>query len=168
MADKLFHDYGMIRRVPGGMIEVVMEGTGLDFSGWLFPLAGNVHVFLFDSTGRTPLTVLFKGVSLPKAAVLDGILLLSALDSARTPAAVPIIMERLGDVTADRDADIATFRSFAREGRAPVNPLAGEIVRSRLYRETGLAAAAQGGEQFLSAGPTHALSRGATPEGLLG
>lgn len=168
MNDRIFHDYGMIRRTPDGMVEVRMEGSGLAFEGWLFPVGGNVFVYLFDKTGRTPLSVLFKGVSLPRAVVLDGILLLSALDAGRTPAAVPIVLERIGDVTDDRDADLATYRQIVSEEPAPLHPLGAEMLKERLFRECGPVAAANGGDLFLAVTSSSNLSQGATLTGLVG
>lgn len=168
MSDRIFHDYGMIRRTAGGQVEVRMEGSGLDFAGWLFPTGGNVFVFLYDRTGRTPMTVLFKGVSLPKAMVLDGILLLATLDPDRTPAALPIILERVEDLCGEPEADLARYREIVAAMPAPAEPIPHDVLHRRLYRDVGPAAAAQGGEAFLSVAGNHALSRGVAGSGLRG
>lgn len=168
MRDHVFHDYGMIRRAADGMVEVHIEGSGLAFGGWLFPAAGNLFVFLFDSTGRTPMSLVFKGVSLPKAQSMEGILLLAALDSDRTPAAMPILIERVGDLTGDSDADLARFHEIITDQALPLDPIAPEEVARRLYRDTGPAAALAGGEMFLSVASAQALSRGETGSGLSG
>jgi hypothetical protein len=168
MRDRIFHDYGMVRRGNDGMLEVVMEGSGLTFSGWLFPIAGNVFVFLFDATGRTPMTVLFKGVSLPTASVLDGILMLAALDADRTPAAVPVILERVGDVSGDRDTDDARFARMVAEQSEPLEPLCADELKARLFRDIGPAVAAKGGDPFLIVSSAQSLSRGITTAGLKG
>lgn len=168
MSDRIFHDYGMIRRTTDGMVEVLMEGSGLDFSGWLFPTGGNVFVYLYDRTGRSPMAVLFKGISLPKAMVLDGILLLATLDPDRTPAALPIILERVGDLAGDRDADLARYREIAGQMPDPVEPLPPGQLHERLYRDAGPAAAANGGEAFLSVASHRSLSRGVAGSDLRG
>ena len=166
--EQVFHDYGMIRRAPDGMVEVLMEGSGLDFSGWLFPAAGNLFVFLFDSTGRTPMSLVLKGVSLPKAMVLDGILLLAALDPNRTPTALPIVIERVGDLSGDGEADLARYREIVAEQPEPAEPLAEEDLAAHLFRNIGPDAAAAGGDLFLTVGADKALSRGVTGTGLKG
>ncbi len=168
MPDRIFHEYGVIRRTPDGLVEVLMQGSGLDFSGWLFPFGGNVFVFLFDSTGRTPMNVLFRGVSLPRAVILDGILQMAALDPGRTPAAVPIIIERVGDLGEDRDADIERLRQLGEEPLAPGALLDEAELRSRLIRDIGPAAAMAGGEMFLTVDQVHGLSRGEAAAGLRG
>lgn len=158
--DRIFHDYGMVRRTDDGLLAVHMEGSGLDFRGWLFPVAGNAFVFLFDSTGRTPMNVVFKGTPLPKATTLDGILMMAALDSDRTPAAVPILLERVGDVTDDAEADLARYLEIVECGAAPMQPVPDDVLLSRLNRDCGPAALAVGGDPVLMVGGAASLTRG--------
>lgn len=157
MNDEIFHDYGLIHRRDDGLVEVRMGGSGLDFSGYLFPVAGNVFVSLFDPVGRSPLTVLCRGVALPRAMVLDGLLLLAALDSDRTPVAMPIVVERVGDLTRDLAADLAAYQKMIEERPEPQEPLAQAAIRDRLFR----------GPFLTVAGPA-SLSRGSTGQGLKG
>ncbi|GGD78328.1 hypothetical protein GCM10010990_30220 [Croceicoccus mobilis] len=166
MPDQVFHDYGLFRRREDGMMEVIMEGAGLRFEGWLFPMSGNLYVFLFDPVGRTPLIVLMKGVSLPRAISMDGLLLLSALDGNRTPAALPIVVERLGDLSGDRQADDEAIRRMVDEKPEPMDPVPSDRLREKLYADVGPAAKDAGKDLFLIA--TGALSRGTTQAGLLG
>jgi len=154
---EIFHDYGIIRRRAGGTVEVRMAGSGLDFSGWLVPASGDIFVFLYDPVGRSPLTVLCKGVSLPRAVVLDGILLLAALDSDRTPVAMPIVIERVGDLTGQEDDDLAQFSAMAEKRPVPLEPLTDERLRARLFRDA-----------ILNVGGAACLSRGSTGLGLDG
>ncbi len=166
MPTELFHDYGIFRLTDDGMIEVSMEGSGLKFEGWMFPMAGNLYVFLFDPVGRTPLIVLMKGVTLPRAMSMDGILLLSALDPARTPAALPIVLERIGDLSGDREADDARLLEIIETKPEPLQPLSEEDLKSIAYQNIGPEAAKHGGRLFMSS--IGAFSRGTTSDGLKG
>lgn len=168
MPGELFHDYGMIRRTPAGLIEVRMSGSGLDFAGHLFPFAGNIVVYLFDRIGRSPVTVLCKGVTLPRAMVLDGIIMLAALDPARTPAAFPLLVERVGDLSGDAARDDATYAELADLQPQPLDPVGDDAIKARIYRDSGPTFAAQGGDAFLSVGAQASLSRGTTGRGLRG
>jgi len=168
MSDRVFHDYAMLRRGAGGLIEVTTLGSGLDFGGWAFPVAGNLFMFLYDLTGRTPLSLLFKGVSLPKAMVLDGLLTMAALDSNRTPVALPIVAERVGDLVGDVEDDRRCFEQILEEAREPEFPLSAADLERRLYRDIGPAAAALGGSQFLAVDGLGGLSRGAAGPSLRG
>lgn len=164
MPGKLFFGYGIFQPAPNGFLEVRVGSSGLSFDGWGYVSEGNLFAFLSDTVGCTPLSFIFKGVPLPKALLLDGLLLLAGFDSARTPSAVPVIIERIGDLSGDRETDEAIFaellqRDSAADGEVP------DAVRRHLLRDTGPAAAAAGGDMFLIA--SGALSRGSSPSGEL-
>jgi hypothetical protein len=167
MGGRLIHDHGMLRAAPNGLLEVRMGGAGLSFRGWAMLAEGNLFSILYDSAGQTPLFLIFKGVPLPKATTLDGLMLFASLDSARTPAALPIILERMRDLSGDREADDAACDDFcgrdalAGEGEVP------ETVLGHLLRNFGPSAAAVGGDLFLTAAASGGLSRGASPSGEL-
>lgn len=164
MPDQLFQDYGMFRLNENGMIDVVMEGAGLRFTGWLFPMAGNLNIFLFDPVGRSPLLTVLKGVTLPKAMSLEGLLLLSALDAARTPVVFPIVLERVGDLSGDREDDDRRLRDIIETKPEPIDPLTEAEREAAAWRNIGPEAAAKGGDLFLSL--SGALTHGVTSTGL--
>ncbi|MEO7365955.1 MAG: hypothetical protein ABIW03_06520 [Sphingomicrobium sp.] len=162
MPGKLFFGYGIFRPAPNGFLEVRVGSSGLSFDGWGFVNDGNLFALLSDSIGGTPLFFIFKGVPLPKALLLDGLLMLSGFDAARTPSAVPVIIERIGDLTGDGDADEATYAELLQRDFAADEQVS-EAVRGHLLRDIGPAAAAAGGDMFLMA--SGHLSRGASPSG---
>jgi transcriptional regulator with XRE-family HTH domain len=167
MDDRLFHDYGMIRRGASGVLEVTMGGAGLTFDGWALPLEGNLFMLLDGKVGFTPLFLIFRGVALPKVTRLDGLLLMATLDATRTPAAVPIVAERIGALSGDAEADLAHCREL---GTLDPSSDAGDIdpaIREHLERSSGREAALAGGELFLMVSATRSLSRGSTAPGLL-
>lgn len=156
MTDRLFHDYGMIRRTAGGMLEVRMRGAGLTFSGWALPGEGNLFAFLQDPVGMTPMSLVFRGVTLPRAMVLDGLILLAALDATRTPGAMPIVLERVGDLSGDAAADEARCDAMEEAAPEPLEPLDPEALHQRIFRSA------------LAVGAQDSLSRGCTGGGLTG
>lgn len=157
---RLFHEYGIIHRNDDGLLEVIMAGSGLEFSGWAFPSNGNLFVFLFDNTGRTPVFALFRGVSVHKAMTLDGMLTLAALDPERTPVVLPAVIERVEDIVGDYEADLARFRAMMRETPKPLEPVNSAVLDQRMYRDVGPQSALSGGESFLSVSGLNSLSRG--------
>jgi transcriptional regulator with XRE-family HTH domain len=167
MSSRLFHDYGMIRCGSTGLLEVSMGGAGLGFSGWAMPLEGNLFAMLDGAVGFTPLFLIFRGVTLPKAMLLDGIVLLAALDPGRTPAAMPIIIERIGDLSGDRDRDYERCREMSSHDPFANEAEVSEELQSYLIRDFGPTTAAQGGDLFLAVTALRSLSRGATPPGQL-
>jgi hypothetical protein len=168
MPGRFFHDQGMIRRAANGLLEFKVGGAGLLFDGWLLPAEGQLFAILFDTVGQTPIFVVWNGVPLSKASFLDGIVMAAALNAARTPSAYPIVMERIGDLSGDREADDARCAELLK--RDPLVP-EGEIdeaLRRHLIRDIGPEAAAKGiGDLFLLAPITSTLSRGETIGGRL-
>ena len=160
MSDRLFHDYAMIRRAANGMLEVRIRGAGLAFAGWALPGEGNIFAFLQDPVGMTPMSLVFRGVTLPRAMVLDGLLLLAALDATRTPGAMPIVLERVGDLSGDTAADDANYDLMEDAAPEPLEPLGEELLQQRIFRN--------GGTAVLSVGAQDSLSRGTTSGGLIG
>lgn len=167
MPGRFFHDHGMVRRSENGLLSFKMGGAGLFFDGWLLPAEGQLFAILFDTVGQTPIFLIFNGVPLSKASLLDGLVMAAALNAARTPSAYPIVMERVGDLTGDREADDATCaKLLARDPLIPEDGISEEM-RRHLVRDIGPAAAAAGGEMFLLAPVASTLSRGETIGGRL-
>src|SRR4051812_867055 len=107
MAGRFFHDCGIFRREADGLIYARMGGSGLMFEGYLLPVEGQLFAIMHDTVGQTPIFLTMNGTPLPKADALDGLVMAASLNPSRTPAAHPIIFERIGDLTGDRAADDA-------------------------------------------------------------
>ncbi len=167
MNGRMFNDHGMIRTDAGGLLEVRIGGAGLLFEGWMLPAEGNLFCLLYDSVGLTPLFLVFRGVPLPKAALLDGLLLFAALNAGRTPAAVPVVLERIGDLSGDPAADDATCRELIARNPVAAPEDVPETILSHLVRDLGPQAAAGGGDMFLMAAAATGLSRLTTADGQL-
>ncbi|WP_198152658.1 helix-turn-helix transcriptional regulator [Tsuneonella dongtanensis] len=167
--DTVFHEYGVVRRNEAGLLDVAMRGSGLLFEGWALPAHNNLFVFLYDSTGLSPLSIVFRGVALPKAMVLEGIMLLAALDAGRTPAAMPVLLERVGDLSDDPDADFAAIEAMERDQPPPMDPVSDEEIRRRLFRDAGpMSKEAGTGDRVLAVTSADGISRGAAGSGLRG
>jgi transcriptional regulator with XRE-family HTH domain len=94
MPGTIFRDHGMIRANADGYLCVRMGGAGMTFEGIILPGDSNLFAVFNNSIGAAPYFLIAKGIQLPRADLLEGLLLLAALDAARTPAAVPIVLER--------------------------------------------------------------------------
>lgn len=168
MPGEIFHDYGIIRRGPDGLLQFKMGGSGLLFEGWLMPNEGQVFAILFDTVGQTPVFLIFNGVSLHKAVQLDGLILAAALNAARTPSAYPVILDRIGDLSGDVEADDARCTELLQLDTAATPQSAPESIRKHLIRDIGPTAAASGkGELFLLSSWANSLSKGLSSGGHL-
>jgi hypothetical protein len=149
MPGRFFYDHGLIRRDATGLMKMSMGGDSLLFEGYLVPAEHHLYVVLTDTVGHTPVFIILNGVALQKAAMLEGLVLASALDAGRTPTAHALVMERIGDLTGDDEADDAYFREIlARDPVVPEGALTDEL-RNHLLRDCGPSAAAGGGDLML-------------------
>ncbi|MDB5452709.1 MAG: hypothetical protein JWO33_1287 [Caulobacteraceae bacterium] len=167
MPGRFFHDCGMFRREADGLIFARMGGSGLMFEGYLLPAEGQLFAILYDTVGQTPIFVTLNGTPLPKAEALDGLVMAASLNPARTPAAYPIIFDRIGDLTGDRAADDAHCQALiARDNVAPEGSIPLEVSQ-HLLRDIGPLAAEHGGDLILVSQITSTFARGLAPGGQL-
>jgi transcriptional regulator with XRE-family HTH domain len=153
--------YGMIRLTEAGVLEFRAACFGLLFDGVLMLLESQVFMFAMDHTARTPVLFVLNGVNLPKVTRLDGLCLTAAADAGRTPLAIPVVMDRLGDLTGDRAADDATCQELFMRNPIPAPEKISEQVRNHLIRDIGPAAAQAGGDLLLMSSLSRSLSAGA-------
>lgn len=152
--------YGLIRRAENGLMEFRGGCAGLLFDGWLLQTESKLFAMVLDVWGRTPLTMILNTVALPRATRLDGLCLTALMDPSRTPMATPIVFERFGDLTGDREADDRTFEALkAREPFPPVDEISPEV-RAHLVRDIGPTPAAAGGELLLLSSASRSLASG--------
>lgn len=153
------HQHGIIRREAGGFLQLEMGCPGVRYVGPLLPVDSQICAIVVDTVQHLPSFLIFNTVSLPKVVLLDG-LLLAVGNALRTPAAYSMILERVGDLSGDREADDAHAASLmARPEFIDDIETVPEVVRQHLLRDFGPIAAASGGELMLTATSTPRLSQ---------
>lgn len=154
------YEFGMFRQAANGLIAVRMGCAGYAGEGWLLPLEGKLFSIIFDVVAQTPLFGVYNGVQQSRAISMNGLMMGAGLDVARTPTIYPTILDRIGDLSGDEAADEATYyEMIGRDPMAPPDSISQEV-REQLVRDIGPAAAAAGGDLFLTAAVTAALARG--------
>ena len=134
---KLVNDHGLVRRNANGLLEFWLGSSGARFEGWMLPLQGQVFVVLSDLARDTQFYAMLNAVGLPRGEMFDGIILAPALDVARTPTAVPCIVERIGELTGDIEADDARCRELqAQDATADESQISPEL-KAHLLRDVG-------------------------------
>jgi transcriptional regulator with XRE-family HTH domain len=153
--------YGLIRRADSGLMEFRGGCAGLLFNGWLLPAEGKLFAIVLDYWGHTPIMMVLNTVSLPRATRLDGLCLTTLMDSNRTPIATPVVFERLGDLSGDREADDRTFEEELKVRKPFPDPeeISAEV-RAHLVRDFGPAAATTGGEMLMMSTLADSMSAG--------
>ena len=156
-----FQDYVMMRRNGESMIEIRMGVFALRLQGWAIMLQNKIFAVSTEpNTGTFSFSIL-SGVARQRADVLDGISLACLRDAGGTPIAFATLMERIGALSDDRDADDARFEQMCQDGPSMVT--ADEVpprVQKHLLRNAGADALAAGGAPILMIPFAQSLSRG--------
>lgn len=161
MPGRFLHDTVMMWVADNGMLLQQAGLSGFVLTGWVMPLRNQLFSTLTnDKIGMVSFSV-FNGVQRQRAQVMDGINLSCLPDAGGSPVAAPCLMERVGELSGDVEADDARFRASLHE--PPVAP-EGSIpaaIRDHLYRDIGPAAAAAGGDPVMLLRFGRSLARGA-------
>jgi transcriptional regulator with XRE-family HTH domain len=157
---RFVHDHGMIRRDANGLLRLRIGTGGTLVDGWVLPLGSQLFTVAIDVISGAVLFGLFNGVATARADLVDGLALAPSLDAGRTPAAYPLIFERIGDLTGDAEADDKHFLELA-----VLNPVAPEgsisdALKAHLTGDFGPAAAALGGDLLLRLPLAKSIARG--------
>jgi hypothetical protein len=149
----------MIRRRANGLLGYEMMSASVRVEGWVLLLQHQLFVIGAELTSGAFAYAILNGVSTARADRLDGLTLYCAMDPTRTPTAAPILLERIGDLSGDPDADDARLAEHAKlDPLATRDEIPKEIV-SHLMRNIGPDQLAAGGDLLLSAPSARSLSR---------
>jgi len=158
---RFLHDYGMIRLDSSGLLRLRMGTGGTFCDGWMLPLHNQIVCIAADVTSGAMVFGIFNGVAAPKAELLDGLAMGSALDAGRTPTAFVMMFERIGDLSGDTEADDAHFMELAsRNPLAPEGSISPEL-QAHLVRDIGPAQLLLGGDWLLQMPLIRSMTRGA-------
>jgi len=161
---RFLHDYGLLRVDEHGLLSVRMGAGGQQVEGWMFPMQNQLFCVACDLTSGAMVFGIFNGVPAPKAQVVDGVILGSALDTARTPTASIMMFERIGDLSGDREADDARFAELAASHPVAPEGSVDDKVRAHLNPDVGPKAHADGGGLLLQVPLARSWARGPTLE----
>ncbi|HEX3366628.1 helix-turn-helix transcriptional regulator [Phenylobacterium sp.] len=157
---RFIHDHAMVRTDPNGLMRIRIGAGGTIADGWILPAGNQLFAVTVDVISGAVLFGIFHGVATPKAEVIDGLVLAPSLDVGRTPAAYPMLLERVEDLSGEISADDHRFLELA--ARDPVAPEGSvpEAVRRHLCGDFGPAAMALGGDLLLRLPLLASMSRG--------
>lgn len=157
---RFIHDHCMVRIDPNGLMRLRIGAGGTIADGWALPAGNQLFAVTVDVISGAVLFGIFHGVGTARAEVVDGLVLAPSLDVGRTPAAYAMILERVGDLTGDLEADDRHFIELAaKDPVAPEGSISDEL-RRHLTADIGPAAAALGGDLLLRMPQIRSMSRG--------
>ena len=157
---RYIHDHAMARIDPNGLLRLRIGAGGTIADGWVLPVGNQLYVVTVDVISGAILFGIFHGVATASAEVLDGLVLAPSLDVGRTPAAYPMILERVEDLSGDMDTDDKRFIELAAKDPVAPEGSISEELRRHLTVDFGPAAAALGGDLLLRLPQVRSLARG--------
>jgi transcriptional regulator with XRE-family HTH domain len=156
---RFFHEHGMIRLGDSGLLRFELGGPDVRYVGTILPIEGQVFVVATDTVRHLPCYMIYNIVTTPKIVLMDGILL-TAGNAMRNPSAYPIVMERIGDLTGDKEADDAHAASLMRRPQfVQDDTLVSPAMRAHLIRDFGPTPGLTGGDMLLTAAGTADLAK---------
>ena len=157
---RFLHDQVMVRAEPNGFLKLSMIAAGVLVEGQVMLLHNKLFFVGAEMTSRSFTFAILNGVSTVQAGVIDGLVLVCALDPARTPNATNVIFERIGDLSGDAAVDDARFADLAKEPHLATEASAPEHVRRHLVRDFGPREFEQGGDLLLALPLARSMARG--------
>jgi hypothetical protein len=160
---RFLHDQGMLRLDSGGLLEVRMGVRETAYRGWLLPVGGQFFCIATDGATGAMIFALFSFAPPGRVQRLDGITL-GRLDTQQPGiGAAPIVLDRIGDLSGDRETDDRRYREhLGRDPLAPEGSVPAEVV-AQLARDIGPSQLAIGGDWLLNIPFARSLARSIEP-----
>jgi len=157
---RFVHDACLIRRAENGFLTCKIAVEDMRFEGWTFMT--QTQLFTVMSEPRTGMFTfsIFNAVLRHRAEVLDGISMGLQRVGGGSPAAMGVMMQRVGFLSGDPAADEAAFEEAAQADQlAPEGSIPPDVA-ARLMPDVGPAALAAGGMAILHMPFASSMSRG--------
>lgn len=157
---RFVHEQGMIRRDAMGLLRLRAGSANGIVEGWMLPIHGSLCSVAVDLNSGTLVFGIFHAVGAARVDVFDGLALMPGADMGRSPIAVPMISERIGELSDNAAADDARLDVLM-----TANPIAPEgsidaAMQAHLAGDFGPRAAASGGDWLLCMSLARTLARG--------
>jgi hypothetical protein len=131
------HDAGMLRLHENGLLEVRMGIGQTLFEGWLLPIRSQLICIASETMTGSMVFAIFHAPPSGRPKRLDGISLGTSQGPLSGVAAAPVILDRVGELSGDREKDEATYREMLTQN--PLSPPSAlpDDVRIQLTRDYG-------------------------------
>jgi transcriptional regulator with XRE-family HTH domain len=119
---RFVHDLALITFGEDGIMRFTVGVEGVRYHGWSIMLQHQIFSMSFDHDACTAMFGIYNGVARQKPQLLDGLNLATLRDAGGSPAASASVLERIAEVSGDREADERMFE----EAVSKLEPLAAE------------------------------------------
>jgi transcriptional regulator with XRE-family HTH domain len=157
---KFLREHLMISCNGGGAMMISLGAFAMRLDGYAVLFDNQMFVFAADSEDSNLVFAILNLVARLKADVLDGLILTRLADTSGSPVAMPVLLERVGDLSGNDEADRATFETLCAQSALVPSESVPDDVRQHLCRDFGPAAAANGGGLLLVMRAAESMARG--------
>ncbi len=157
---KFMREHLMISCNGGGAMLMSLGAVKIRLDGYAVLFDNQMFAFVADSENTNLVFAILNLVARLKAEVLDGLTLTRLADSSGSPVAEPVLLERVGDLSGNEDADRATFEALCAQSTVIAGEAVPDDVRRHLCRDFGPTAFANGGEMLLIMRAAESMARG--------
>ncbi len=161
---KFAHEHMMISCNGGGAMLVSLCAVGVRLDGYALLFDNQMLMFVADSESSNLVFAILNLVVRLRADVLDGLTLTRLADSSGSPVAAPVLLERVGELSGNDDADRATFESLCGQNVLVPAESVPDDVRRHLCRDVGPTPFANGGDMLLVMHAAQSMARGPLPD----
>lgn len=160
---RFVHDQILMRKSSNGLLQVRTGVIEMRFEGISFPSQTQLIGLNVDAESGVFIFSVFNGVLRHRADLMDGLALTVTRNAGGSAVAMPVVMERTGELTGDEAADDARY-----EASIEMNPLAPEgsvpeHIRNHLFKDVGPTAFAAGGAAILGMAFANSIASGSDP-----
>lgn len=153
-------DAMMIWPGPAGPVEFVMGAGGFRLHGWATARGNQFYCCVLDGQGGFFSFAIANFARVPRVDLMDGVTIAAAIDGAGAPFATAYLLERVGDLTGDHDADLARFEELMQADALIEERLLPPELVAHLLPNAGLSERERGNEPALMMEWLRSLARG--------
>lgn len=157
---KFVHDHVIMQATPDGPLSFRIGLFSSRLVGWSIAVGDQMYCCATNQLIGNSIFAIFNYVQRPRIDVLDGVTLACMADAGGVPVGAACLLERVGDLSGDDEADDAHYEALLAEHPIAPDGSIPEHVQRHLFRDTGPAALAAGGDPLIMMPSMTSMARG--------
>ena len=157
---KFVHDHVIMQATPDGPLSFRIGLFSSRMTGWSIAVGDQMYCCATNQLIGTSIFAIFNCVHRPRIDLLDGVTLACMADAGGTPVAAACLLERVGELSGDDEADDAHYEALLAEHPIAPDGSVPEHVQRHLFRDTGPSALAAGGDPLIMIRSMTSMARG--------
>lgn len=160
MPGKFVHDRVIMEASADGPLRFRIGLFSSRLVGWSIAVGDQMYSCATNQLSGTTIFAIFNRVHRPRIDVMDGVTLACMADAGGVPMATACVLERIGDLSGDPEADNARYEDMLAEHPIAPDGSVPPEVSAHLWRDVGPTALANGGDANLMMRSMTSMARG--------